>query len=187
MITSFKAPLRSPLRSLIKSLVTSTTRPFHSSPAILLKILASSKPLNQNPTIKNGSLSLQRTYAMDRLGEKIDTKIDEISDTQYNRISNDYLEDLGDELEAVGEDYPSVDFELSQGVLTLNTTKGTYVINRQPPTKQMWLSSPLTGPNRYDLIGGQWVSLRDHGKLTELLSRELSEILETELDLQLEN
>lgn len=128
-----------------------------------------------------------RTYAQDRLGEKIDTKIDTLSDSQYNQISNMYLEDLGDELELISEDYPEIDFELSQGVLTLNTSKGTYVINRQPPNKQMWLSSPLTGPNRYDLIGGEWVSLRDHGKLTELLSHELGNILGTSVGLQLPN
>lgn len=133
------------------------------------------------------ALMFTRTYAVDRFGEKIDNKIDDITDGQYNQISNMYLEDLGDELEAIGDDHPSIDFELSQGVLTLNTSKGTYVINRQPPNKQMWLSSPISGPNRYDLVGGQWVSLRDNGKLTELLSRELSDILGEEIGLQLQN
>lgn len=26
---------------------------------------------------------------------------------------------------------------------------GTYVINKQPPNKQIWLSSPVSGPDRY--------------------------------------
>ena len=33
---------------------------------------------------------------------------------------------------------------------------GTYVINKQPPNKQIWLSSPQSGPKRYD-----WVILGD--------------------------
>ena len=28
---------------------------------------------------------------------------------------------------------------------------GTYVINKQTPNKQIWLSSPISGPKRYDL------------------------------------
>ena len=32
--------------------------------------------------------------------------------------------------------------------------KGTYVLNKQPPNKQIWLSSPVSGPKRYD-----WVDL----------------------------
>ena len=38
---------------------------------------------------------------------------------------------------------------LSQGVLTLNLgSHGTYVINKQAPNKQIWMSSPLSGPVR---------------------------------------
>lgn len=60
---------------------------------------------------------------------------------------------------------------------------GTYVLNKQPPNKQIWLSSPISGPKRYDWIvdrdekGGsnrQWIYLRDGSSLTELLNEELS-------------
>jgi len=64
---------------------------------------------------------------------------------------------------------------------------GTYVINKQPPNKQIWLSSPLSGPKRYDwlvagesmnqkegaAIAGEWIYLRDGTSLTDLLKREL--------------
>lgn len=128
-----------------------------------------------------------RNYAADRMGHSIDGKIDDISDMEYNRISNDYLEDLGDELDLISEDHSDMDFDLSQGVLTLNTKNGTYVINRQPPNKQIWLSSPISGPNRYDLINGKWASLRDNGRLTDLLSHELSQTYNDSIELQLEN
>lgn len=74
------------------------------------------------------------------------------------------------------------------GVLTLalGSDVGTYVINKQPPNKQIWLSSPKTGPKRYDyvIIGegqhekqdtatGDWVYLRDGSTLNELLSEEI--------------
>lgn len=63
---------------------------------------------------------------------------------------------------------------------------GTYVINKQPPNKQIWLSSPKTGPKRYDyvIVGegqhekqdtatGDWVYLRDGTSLNDLLLKEL--------------
>lgn len=63
---------------------------------------------------------------------------------------------------------------------------GTYVLNKQPPNKQIWLSSPKTGPKRFDYVvlgesqhhkGGAasdaWIYLRDGTSLTTLLRAEL--------------
>lgn len=39
------------------------------------------------------------------------------------------------------------------GVLNLDfSPAGTYVFNKQPPNKQIWLSSPISGPKRYDYV-----------------------------------
>jgi len=76
---------------------------------------------------------------------------------------------------------------LQAGVLTLTFPPvGTYVINKQPPNKQIWLSSPISGPKRYDWVvvsegqnskegtgGGEWVYLRDMSTLRELLMTEV--------------
>jgi frataxin len=76
---------------------------------------------------------------------------------------------------------------LQAGVLTLSfPPNGTYVINKQPPNKQIWLSSPKTGPKRFDYVmlsEGQdakegtgradWVYLRDGSTLTDLLQVEI--------------
>ena len=65
------------------------------------------------------------------------------------------------------------------GVLSLTfPPHGTYVLNKQPPNKQIWLSSPVSGPKRYDYVrlpDGRldWVYLRDGSLLTGLLSGEL--------------
>lgn len=60
------------------------------------------------------------------------------------------------------------------------------MINKQPPNKQIWLSSPLTGPKRFDwaLHGdsmqhkeggatGEWIYLRDETSLSDLLRKEI--------------
>uniref|UniRef100_A0A1I7UA41 ferroxidase n=1 Tax=Caenorhabditis tropicalis TaxID=1561998 RepID=A0A1I7UA41_9PELO len=66
------------------------------------------------------------------------------------------------------------------GVLTVNVSKtvGTYVINKQSPNKQIWLSSPMSGPKRYDLQEeGRWTYSHDGEKLDDLLNREFRKIL----------
>jgi frataxin len=90
-------------------------------------------------------------------------------------------------------------FSQSQsGTLELATPQGTYVINKQRPNKQIWLSSPVSGPKRYDFVsagagqhekeesegggvlgegddgeGGRWVYLRDGTGLSDLLWKEV--------------
>jgi len=57
--------------------------------------------------------------------------------------------------------------------------KGTWVVNKQPPNRQMWLSSPISGPKRFDWVvdeeGGRWICLRGGSEvgLGELLRQEL--------------
>lgn len=73
------------------------------------------------------------------------------------------------------------------GVLSVTLPQtGTYVLNKQPPNKQIWLSSPISGPKRFDWVvdgesmhekegGGQgdWVYLRDGTSLTDICRKEL--------------
>jgi frataxin len=93
---------------------------------------------------------------------------------------------------------------LQSGVLTLNLgPHGTYVVNKQPPNKQIWLSSPFrytptvvapsslfmldyfSGPKRYDYIEEEdkWVYSRDGRTLHSLLSDELSTALGRSIDI----
>lgn len=63
--------------------------------------------------------------------------------------------------------------------MALGNNYGTYVINRQTPNKQIWLSSPTSGPKRYDLIldnGGYWIYKHDGVTLHQLLQEEISKI-----------
>lgn len=70
------------------------------------------------------------------------------------------------------------------GVLNVYLAKhGTYVINKQTPNRQIWLSSPKSGPKRYDYVEGSWVYSHDGISLNELLSRELSTILNQDVSL----
>ncbi|PSK33708.1 iron donor protein CyaY [Candidozyma pseudohaemuli] len=129
----------------------------------------------------------QKHYSISTSGENVSLKIDNILDHEYSSLANTYLELLSDSLEELLEDYPQIDAELNHGVMTLSVAPGkTYVINKQPPNKQIWLSSPVSGPKRYDLIRGKWTTLRDGSELTKLLDEELSEELGVEVELEVE-
>jgi frataxin len=53
------------------------------------------------------------------------------------------------------------------------------VLNKQGPNQQIWWSSPISGPLRFDFDGasGEWVSSRTKLPLIPLLKEEMSEVL----------
>jgi len=120
----------------------------------------------------------------------------DISIEEYHELSDTYLNGLIEKLEQLQEEREEVDVEYSAGVLTLAfPPNGTYVLNKQPPNKQIWLSSPITGPKRYDYVllsegqdakegtgRGEWVYLRDGSSLTELLEKEIGIVIDESYD-----
>ncbi|EPS44125.1 hypothetical protein H072_1854 [Dactylellina haptotyla CBS 200.50] len=98
-----------------------------------------------------------------------------LSEDRYHEIADETLDSILVELEELVENTKGFDVEFSAGVLTLDTPEGTYVINKQPPNKQIWLSSPINGPKRYDWVEEQreWVYMRDGTSLRGLLKEEI--------------
>ncbi|PWN87831.1 Frataxin [Acaromyces ingoldii] len=110
----------------------------------------------------------------------------DISSDEYHKLSDRCLDSLTDCLEVLTEEYVGPDAEefeaeYSSGVLNLRLgSNGTYVINKQPPNKQIWLSSPRSGPKRfdYDRQKDTWFMIKE-GELStmrDLLENELSDI-----------
>ncbi|KAL2781393.1 frataxin, mitochondrial isoform 1 preproprotein [Daubentonia madagascariensis] len=111
-----------------------------------------------------------------------------LDETTYERLAEETLDSLAEFFEDLADKpYTFEDYDVSfgSGVLTvkLGGDLGTYVINKQTPNKQIWLSSPSSGPKRYDWTGKNWVYSHDGVSLHELLAAELTEALKTKLDL----
>ena len=70
---------------------------------------------------------------------------------------------------------------LASGVLNiyLGSKEGTYVINKQTPNQQIWLSSPVSGPARFDFCADRkaWIYSHTGESLHEILNREIGEKL----------
>lgn len=94
------------------------------------------------------------------------------------------LTDLFEELVESADHLSGADVNYSDGVLTVQfgDPYGTYVINRQSPNEQIWLSSPTSGPKRYDYIEGSWIYRHDGVSLHQLLSEEISIIVKNNID-----
>ncbi|KAG6028995.1 hypothetical protein E4U41_000518 [Claviceps citrina] len=119
----------------------------------------------------------------------------ELSESAYHAMADCYLESVLSTFEQLQDLREDIDVEYSSGVMTITIAdKGTYVINKQPPNKQIWLSSPVSGPKRYDwcpageararaVTGGvastgRWVYARDGVSLSELILEELDVVIE---------
>ncbi|XP_014650939.1 PREDICTED: frataxin, mitochondrial [Ceratotherium simum simum] len=111
-----------------------------------------------------------------------------LDETTYERLAEETLDSLAEFFEDLADKpYTFEDYDVSfgSGVLTikLGGDLGTYVINKQTPNKQIWLSSPSSGPKRYDWTGKNWVYSHDGVSLHELLTTELTKALKTKVDL----
>ncbi|KAF8078377.1 hypothetical protein FPV67DRAFT_1557718 [Lyophyllum atratum] len=109
---------------------------------------------------------------------------------RYHALSDATMDTLLESLEALLDDLgnPNYEVEYHSGVLTLVLgDSGTYVINKQPPNKQIWLSSPYSGPKRYDYseADDDWLYSRDSRALGDLLNDELSKALGQPVDIGL--
>ncbi|XP_055843870.1 frataxin homolog, mitochondrial [Episyrphus balteatus] len=108
----------------------------------------------------------------------------------YDKVCTETLDSLCYYFEEITEganNLGSTDVTYGDGVLTvkLGEEHGTYVINRQSPNKQIWLSSPTSGPKRYDFVGphkdeGKWIYKHTGESLHELLQNEIKKIIKEE-------
>ena len=95
----------------------------------------------------------------------------------YVALADEALDTILEKADELSDERDDVEVELSSGVLTLKTPEGTWVLNKQVPNRQLWLSSPLSGPCRYEYDGEKWTHTRDGSSLDELLERELGLIM----------
>ena len=78
------------------------------------------------------------------------------------------------------------DVAYSSGVLKIEFQGGkSYVINKQTPNKQIWLSSPVSGPQRYefDPESRSWLNVRNEKDLLDVLNEEVVQLFETNIKL----
>lgn len=106
----------------------------------------------------------------------------------FHILANNTLDAISESVDKAIEvsSNPDYDLDYADCVLTITLGEnGTYVLNKQPPNLQIWLSSPLSGPKRYDWdpIKHEWIYRRDGSSLEGLLKEELSDIFHQPISL----
>lgn len=111
-----------------------------------------------------------------------------MSEGEFHAVADEELEEIHDAVEEALEEGFEEDFDcnMAQGVLNIVVSdRGTWVINKQSPNQQIWWSSPISGPMRFEYDSGKerWVNTRD-GKtaLRSILSAEMKEKCSVSLD-----
>jgi len=111
----------------------------------------------------------------------------------FDEAAEETLHELQERLEVLEDaNIPDFDLEYSSGVLTVTFgDKGTYVLNKQSPNRQIWFSSPLSGPKRYDMSvnsrHAQWLDTRDKHRLQDRLYKEIKQLCGIDLGVTKEN
>ncbi|XP_004243423.1 frataxin, mitochondrial isoform X2 [Solanum lycopersicum] len=104
-----------------------------------------------------------------------------LQEDEYHRLANATIHDLLDKLEEYGDsvDIDGFDVDYGNEVLTLKLgSLGTYVINKQTPNRQIWMSSPVSGPSRFDWDQSSqgWIYRRTKANLQKVLEDELEKL-----------
>ncbi|CAJ0573173.1 unnamed protein product, partial [Mesorhabditis spiculigera] len=134
----------------------------------------------KKPPTGNGEASESLAQALPLISAKY-LCTPSVSQREYEAHSNESLEKMYSYFDTFPEKFEvakEYDVNCSMGVLTVvvDSKIGTYVINKQSPNQQIWLSSPCSGPKRYDLVNNRWYYSRDDETLDQLLSREFRKI-----------
>lgn len=101
-----------------------------------------------------------------------------LDDRRFQTLADDTLDQLLAAAEDACADRAEVEFE--GGILTLAPAGGgQYVLNKHAPTRQLWLSSPLSGAWHFawDEGAAVWRSTRGAETLVEILERDLGQSL----------
>ncbi|KAI1753024.1 mitochondrial chaperone Frataxin [Xylaria castorea] len=149
-------------------------------------VFSTLRPLNARLTPRS-LFSTSSRLAEPLSSEELKTvQLANITDEEYHDLADQYIDQLLANYEKMQDIRTDIDVDYSAGVMNLTINDlGTYVINKQPPNKQIWLSSPSSGPKRYDWVvisegqdqkqdtaRGDWIYLRDGSSLSELLRQE---------------
>jgi frataxin len=97
-------------------------------------------------------------------------------DKAFETLAEKTLQDLLEQVDdALGD---QIDVDLDGSILSIELESGgQYIINKQAPNREIWMSSPISGAKHffYDEDVNAWIDTRGSENFYELLSAELSQ------------
>ncbi|XP_031266106.1 frataxin, mitochondrial [Pistacia vera] len=159
----------------------------HRSRSVLLEPL---RPIgfSENKSSSRSLITTSRNFCSGPLSPSDDSQVPAaidyhslLQEDEFHRLANSTIHDLQEKLEEYGDIVQIDGFDVDYGneVLTLKLgALGTYVLNKQTPNRQIWLSSPVSGPSRFDWdqSAQAWVYRRTRANLLKMLESELEQL-----------
>lgn len=72
----------------------------------------------------------------------------------------------------------NIDIDINGDILNITTQAGIFVLNKQSAVKEIWLSSPISGPHHFSYNGRSWESKSGN---------DLFKILSSDLEIEIKN
>lgn len=95
-----------------------------------------------------------------------------MDEANYHRISKEMINKISDMLEEA-DNTGTLELELTEGIITLTLPAGKQLlITKHTPSRELWLSSPLSGGLHFPYRNGAW-QLADGRTLGGVLTEEL--------------
>lgn len=76
-----------------------------------------------------------------------------MNNSEFSKIAETTIAYIAKKIE---EQDSSIDIDLQGDILNIDTADGTYVINKQSAAKEIWLSSPVSGPYHFFYNQEKW-------------------------------
>jgi frataxin len=145
-------------------------------------LIISSNYFTKNLKVSSSPLNIPKSNYLIKLS--LHTFSDKI---EQNKLTLDrYLEETHKIFEHIFEKIDTLDLDLldnidlTEGVLNIKfKSNQSYVLNIQRPNLQIWLSSPISGPQRfeYDQDKDIWFNIRNSKNLLNILNEEFNKII----------
>jgi iron donor protein CyaY len=95
-----------------------------------------------------------------------------MNEGEFHPLADKALEHLTDRLEEADQE-GFLDVEAQNGIVTVVLNSGKQlIISKHAPSKQLWLSSPISGGLHFSYVGNGW-ALADGRTLHNVLAQEL--------------
>lgn len=100
-----------------------------------------------------------------------------MDNTAFTNLAEQTIAFLADIIEAQDKEC-LIEIDFQSDILTLTTNEGIFVINKHSAAKEIWLSSPISGPHHFCYTHSRWQSKAN---------KDLLLILEEELKINFNN
>jgi CyaY protein len=94
-----------------------------------------------------------------------------MTETEFIHRADAVLFEVGEALDASELD---CDWEIADGILSIDLEGGKIILNRHVLNRELWLASSATGASHYQFSGTSWLDTRGGVPLREALSKAIS-------------